>query len=367
MIFPKNIAEGQAFYNRKDERKILLGNFKNIQHTLVISPRRYGKTSLILKAIHEAKIPFAHVDLFLAVSDTLVVERFLDGIARLIKMILPINIKVIQKIRDFFKSFNISVVTGRVSVELKFEPSLKSVSQILRQGIEGLEALLIKHRKTAVFFIDEIQDIVDTEISDEFEAILRFYAQKTKCLAFVFSGSNRKLLKKLFDDRTRPLYKMCDRINLQKIKSNDHKDFIAQAAKKHWKQNLTNQALEEIIELTEAHPFYVNYLCSRLWNLDKIPNENDVKGTWNKICQDEVSQVANELSSLTHNQVRLLRYIATSQYSKSLFTKESFQKLNITNRGLQKSLQGLLDRDLIEFSDGEYKIIDPLIKTILSI
>lgn len=365
MIFPKKIAEGQSFYNRQTERKILQNNFENIQHTLVISPRRYGKTSLILKVIHETKLPFAYIDLFLAVSDEIVVERFLDGVAKLIKMILPINIKALQKIKNFFKSFHVSLAAGSVSVELKFESSIKSASQTLRQAIEGLEALLIKHRKKAVFFIDEIQDVVDIPICDEFEAILRFYAQKTKCLSFAFSGSNRKLLKKLFDDKSRPLYKMCDRINLQKIKASDHKNFIEKAAKKHWHQDLSGQTLEEIVELTDGHPFYVNYLCSRLWLLEKLPTHSIVAETWQQICQDEISQVANDLSSLTHNQVCILRQIATAQSFKPTLTKEQLQQLDLTSRGLQKSLKGLLDRDFIELLEGNYRIIDPLIKTIL--
>ena len=64
---------------------------------------------------------------------------------------------------------------------------------------------------------------------------IRFYAQQTKNLAFIFSGSNRKLLKEIFDDRRRPLFKMCDRLNLQRINQTHYLKFLNQAAIKKWK------------------------------------------------------------------------------------------------------------------------------------
>ena len=47
------VVEEQAFTNRKSELKKLHSNFDHQIHTILISPRRWGKTSLIQKAVSE--------------------------------------------------------------------------------------------------------------------------------------------------------------------------------------------------------------------------------------------------------------------------------------------------------------------------
>lgn len=67
--FPRGIALGQAFCNRVAERNRLISNIKAKQHTLIMSPRRYGKTSLVKYAAHEVKTIFCEADLFVALDD----------------------------------------------------------------------------------------------------------------------------------------------------------------------------------------------------------------------------------------------------------------------------------------------------------
>ncbi len=364
MLFPKTIATGDAFCNRDEERKLLRNNIENIQHSLVISPRRYGKTSLIFRVIEEIGWPYAHVDLFLAFEELKITERFLDGIAKLVSQIIPINIKAIAKIRDFFKLFSISINVGDVSFGLKLE-STQSSQVTVKNAIEGLENLLKKYKKRAIFFIDEMQDIVQTTMCSEIEATIRFYAQQTKNLAFIFSGSNRKLLKEIFDDRSRPLFKMCDRLNLKRINATHYQEFLNRASLKQWRNKLPKDSLDLIFELTELHPYYINYLCARLWQLSELPNVDQIKNSWNQICEDETNNLAMDIDALSFNQKKLLEYIAQRGVLISPTAQEHLQKLQITSRGLLQALKGLTERDLIEKTTKGFMVLDPLLKSIL--
>ena len=49
--FPLGKAYGEAFCNRTEETRWLVGNLKNVKHSLLIAPRRYGKSSLAERAI----------------------------------------------------------------------------------------------------------------------------------------------------------------------------------------------------------------------------------------------------------------------------------------------------------------------------
>lgn len=63
--FPLDIAKGRYFCNRKNELQQLTRNIENSLHTVLISPRRYGKTSLAYRAIQACGLPSAKVDLYM--------------------------------------------------------------------------------------------------------------------------------------------------------------------------------------------------------------------------------------------------------------------------------------------------------------
>lgn len=44
------IAEKENFTDRLQETELLIQNFNNLINTIIISPRRWGKTSLVHKA-----------------------------------------------------------------------------------------------------------------------------------------------------------------------------------------------------------------------------------------------------------------------------------------------------------------------------
>lgn len=368
-LFPRKLAEGSAFCNREEIRGKLAREIKNVEHAVLVSPRRYGKTSLVLKVIDDLKIPFGHVDLFLAINEERVVERFLDGIAQLINSIVPSNTKALSMVKDFFKNFNVSVGIGSVSVGLKFDPPKKPPQRILLEALEGLEGFLAKKNENAVFFIDEMQDIIKLPICSDVEFVLRSCAQKSKRISFIFSGSNRKLLKKLFEDSSRPLWKVCKKINLKRIERAHYIRFLSQASKKQWKSDISMSALDEILDLTECHPYYVNYLCSELWDRETPPTREIVEDSWRLICKLEATSVAEILAEISDNQKALLLYIAQHKVMFSPSSREAMSALKLTSRGILQSLKGLVDKDLVEEIEVSgkkgYRVLDPLIRQIL--
>src|SRR3990167_8840339 len=81
--FPLTIAQGNAFCNRKSELELLKNNISLVKPTLIVSSRRFGKTSLVLHAIEHAKLPYVEFD-FLSVINEEDIERIiLKGVGQL--------------------------------------------------------------------------------------------------------------------------------------------------------------------------------------------------------------------------------------------------------------------------------------------
>lgn len=113
------------------------------------------------------------------------------------------------------------VGTDGVNIELIPEKG-SDPANVIMESLQMLENILKKKGKKAVFFIDEFQEIGVLANSSGIEGAIRHVAQESENLCFVFSGSNRHILANMFDDRSSPLYMLCDRISIDRISVIEH-------------------------------------------------------------------------------------------------------------------------------------------------
>ncbi|MCK4608235.1 MAG: ATP-binding protein [Gammaproteobacteria bacterium] len=362
-IFNRGIVFGEGFCNRTQETQQLLANVNNITHTLLISPRRYGKTSLALHAVEQAKLPYAHIDLFMKYDKEVIIEEFCQGVGCLLAKIISPGEKAIRIIESLFKNLKVALMLGDKGLEFSLTPVVTKKQDNIKLLLLGVNDLLIKHKKHAIIFIDEIQTITESGVSDEIEASLRFVAQKTQNISFIFSGSSRHLLGKIFEDRSRPFYKLCQRMDLQRIGDTHYKKFINKFARKKWQQNLKDEELREIFYLTKNHSYYLNILCEKLFTQAKIPDLEIINECWYLVCQEEQSAVAKDMEFLTPKQKHLLSEMAKAIDLKEPTGKAFIDKVNLTPRGVSQAIEILMKHDLIEkLPDGSYRIIDPVLE-----
>src|ERR1700676_2122256 len=91
--FPSKLAKAPRFCNRIKERGLLSNNIKLGRHTVLVSPRRYGKSSLVHQVVVDLQLPCAAIDLFLAHDGKAITKRILDGISSAISHIMPLSQK----------------------------------------------------------------------------------------------------------------------------------------------------------------------------------------------------------------------------------------------------------------------------------
>jgi len=264
-------------------------------------------------------------------------------------------------LQTFLKQIKISLSFGDTGFEFSLTPSSEK-KQSIKLLLEGMDAFLIKHKKQAVIFIDEFQTITESNIAHEIESSLRFIAQKTKNIIFIFSGSNRHLLGDIFDDRSRPFYKLCFQMYLAKISAEHYYQHLNKFSKKEWQKNLPQEALNSIILLTQCHPYYVNVLCEKLFYETVIPNEASVIKSWRQVCLEEQGAVSRDLELLTTKQKQLLSEIAKTPDLKEPSSKSFVSKVNLTPKGVLDALETLYKHDLVEKNtQGIISVIDPVL------
>lgn len=364
--FPTYLALGTAFCNRQEELQRMLYDLKGNTPILLISPRRYGKTSLALQAFAHIKWPYAHVDLYKALSAEDIGKFILTGIGKLLSQLESTPKKLLHLASEFFMSMQIKVVLEKTGIQLEFNQRKPSTTDIILKSLEKLHDIAKQKKKHVILFLDEFQVIGEVVNNNSIEAAIREAAQKSSHVSYVFSGSNRHLMEQMFYDKKRPFYKLCDQIKLERISKEAYGKYMQAAAETAWQKKLDDKVLAAIFALTECHSYYVNKLCSLLWQQNAPPTEEEVFTTWHRFALENKSIIERELALLSINQRKLLFFLADEDKTNKIFTKDVMQQINITSSSVQRSLKTLLEKDYILLDEQRfYRILDPLIKHVL--
>lgn len=370
VYFPRGIAAGEAFCNRELERKRLIANIQSGQHTLIMSPRRYGKTSLVKFAAFESGILFGEADLFVAIDAHRIAQQILSAIKGIISEIRAPVEHILEILRQFFLKNNTQWTVGTQGVNIALIPkSNGDPATTILEALQALDNLLVKKNSRAVLFLDEMQETGEIAEGKGIEGALRNVAQQTRNLSFVFSGSNRHLLSKMFYDKARPLFKLCDRILLERIDEPHYRLHINKFAEKAWNSRLDENAFALIFALTERHPFYMNDLCRRIFehNRSQPPTIESIQTYWTSMVREERQEMARELAVLNFGQRKILVAVASGR-NRELTGKDFLKHVNMSGSSVIEALKGLEQGDYLERKeDGTLYFIDPLIASALKL
>lgn len=124
--FPEGIARGDAFINREEEYKYLIDRIKFNRHSVLMAPRRYGKTSLVMKVADEMRISYSSIDLLAAYSEEYVRDQIVNKVSRLVFELLPSINKAKSRLINIFKQMKPEISVGafgqRLSLSLSNRP-----------------------------------------------------------------------------------------------------------------------------------------------------------------------------------------------------------------------------------------------------
>ncbi len=366
-LFPLGKAYGDAFCNREQETQRLLGNLQQGKHTLIIAPRRYGKSSLAERAIEQSLLPFVKINFHLCTSEAEVSQLVLDNVIKLIGKSIGHIEKLMSSMKKYISNLEPLLSFGGEQVKLKLTPKNQlNHAVIISEALLLLEKLLFEKNKKAVIFLDEFQEIDKISKQRGLEGAFRTAAQEMHCLSLIFSGSVRSLLLSMFEDENRPLYKLCRKIKLDRIAAEDYEKHIQKIAMNTWRKHLEEITFNKIMEFSNRHPYYVNYLCDALWEAcPKIPSVQDVENAWANVVIEEWSDALRELSDLPVGQRRVIKYLANNRVE-SIHSQETCTALSMPGSSIATAVHVLIEKDYIEQNkNGHYNVINPLLLAVL--
>lgn len=222
------IADNENFTNRKDETEFLMKNFRGLINTIIISPRRWGKTSLVYKVAktiskEDKNIIICQVDIFNCRTE-----------------------------EEFYTVFANSLLKATSTV---WEDSRLSYDEIL----DLPQVIANDTKKRMVVCIDEFQNINEYEEPLAFQRKLRSHWQKHTSVCYCLYGSKRHMLLNIFNNYGMPFYKFGDILFLSKINREEWVTFITQRFASTGKQ-ISEELSGLIADKMKNHPYYTQQL-----------------------------------------------------------------------------------------------------------
>ena len=228
-----------------------------------------------------------------------------------------------------------------------------------------LEKLLATKQQAAILLCDEFQEIGQLAQGRGVEGAIRHVAQETQHLAMIFSGSSPHLLKSMFEDERRPLYKLCRKIRLGRIGARHYQQHLNKAARSKWAKPLTQAVFQRIMALTGRHPYYVNYLCDELWSsCNQLPSLQTVEQAWMQVAEEEKSDLLKDFFTLSENQRKLMICLA-NQGGAHIYANASAKAMDMPASSISRALSALLEKDYLEKIGKAYSLVVPVYATLL--
>ncbi len=364
-----DVATGKFFTDRVRELAEVKADIHSGQNIVMISPRRYGKTSLIREAMRQLRaerVLVAYLDLFRAPTK----DRFTDLLADAISRDLdnPVE-RIAQNVLDLFRKLPIQpTVTIGPDGSPSFEFSAGTRSRDIDRTIE--ELLLIpgriaqeRRQRVAVIF-DEFQQII--EIDAALPGLMRAIFQLQDEVAHVFLGSERHLMQKVFTERYQPLYKMAKPVILHPIGRDDFAAFI-RARCAETGQGISDAAIGSILDCTAGHPHDTQELCYFAWSLAQaerlaVIDTSEVDRALDQVLDAESARYVTLWEGLAAHQRLVLMALAAE--SGPIYS-EAYRRSHRLGAAssVQRSINRLQERELIEADSGHgYRITDVFLR-----
>ena len=358
----------EAFTDREEEIRELVSDMRNGQNVLVYAPRRYGKSSLVLRAAQEAmqrKTLVGYCDLMMTPTK----ERLAAALAKTIysDIASPVG-QAFERAADLFRSLRvrptIEVDPSDGSLRFSFQIGRRrtDIDDTIERLLELLGELAAERKRRVVIVFDEFQEII--ALDKRFPNLLRAVFQAQPEVSHVYLGSKRHLLERIFNDRNEPFWRSAKQLEIGPIATAAFAPFLRDRFTATGK-GITDEGLDLLLEVTAGHPYGTQELAYFVWELVAPGGEasaTDVEEAVGRVVRSEHNHFAQLWDDAPRAQ-RLVLLALADEPTRSVYSADYHERHELpATPTLQTALAGLIRKEIVgRGEEREYRIIEPFL------
>jgi len=364
------VVPAAAFVNRVDELDRLVGDLAAGQKIFLISPRRYGKSSLIRHAL-SAMAKRGALTVEVTVSSFSSYVAFLEGYARAVMAAETKWDRARTWLRDAVRSARAEIRyaadgSGAGALTVSF-PSVRSDRDVSRlaQDVFTLPARLAEaRRRQVVVALDEFQAI-DGFNGGSVEHAMRAAVQHQRDVGYVFAGSEPSLMERMLGPK-RPFYKAGPVMRLGKIPADEFAAFIDARFVRSGLRPEPGFG-DAIVELAGNLPYDVQRLAHETWDHVRGSGRrratlDDLHHALRRLLTEQQIMYEALWQRLTLAQRAVLRAVVLEE-GRELLSADARTRYRLGGAStVQASLSALVRDDVVARDGDRYVVVDSLLR-----
>lgn len=356
------LAEKDTFIDREDDKRELKNFLRHGINVILVSPRRWGKSSLVKEAMKE----LAHEDngtriCFLDAYKIHTEEDFYNQFASAV--IQGVSTSIEKRFKDIVKFVNritpSITINGdpmnSMEVNLKTNPAKESPESILRLPEEIAKAKKIK----VIVCIDEFQQLANIANWERLESMLRSEWQQQHLTTYCLYGSKMHMMTRIFNNANSPFFKFGQLMRLKRIGKEYWIPYITDNFKKTNK-SISTELAEQICDTVKYNSWYVQQYCFFVWShVDSVVTAEDLSRQLQLLLDTNEEMFQNELDGLAPSQIAMLKAMAAGEQHYNSEAVVSKYGLGLP-RTITRNKKVLFEKDLIEKDRDGFHFVDPV-------
>ena len=357
------------FCDRTDEENNLITSIRNGRNTVLISPRRMGKTSLVYVALHNSpEIENEYTTFFFDILQTNSLAEFTFLLGKAIFDRLRSKSesglrKFLAALKSIKGTFGFDPFSGTPTFNLQIG-DLQNPEFTLEEIFHFLEM----SEKPVIMVIDEFQQIAKYP-EKNVEALLRTHIQQMTNATFIFSGSEQSLLQEMFVSSKRPFYNSSELMHLGAIPKEIYSTF-AQNLFSDRNRMLDPAPVGWVFDLFDGNTFYLQRTMNGAFadtdEGDTCGEESVRRAVKGMLAANEV-MYREILSNISISQKALLLAVAKDRNVRNPTSSAFIKRHSLPSASsVQSALGILLKNGLIVKESDTYRLNDPLLRIFIN-
>ena len=361
------VVAGADFADRRREQVELARELGDGQSLFLLSPRRYGKTSLLLALLDRLRargLLAAYLDVFRATSAVQLFELMAQAVLRAAESrperLLRLAVDLLGRLRPQVGTDS----GGKPTLTLDVGASAKTVLALQEEVLALPQRLAVLRRKRLVLAFDEFQEIQRFPGAG-LEKALRSHFQRHDRVSYLFAGSRESVLRDMASRERSPFYKFGRIVALGPIPPEEFAPFL-EARFRRGGLRVAGPVLDAILAAADDVPYNVQRLCHQLWALragaaNRL-TEHDIGAALAAIVEQDAPHFSAAWERLSLHQRQVLQAVARaggrSPFAAAFLTAHRLSSAS----SVQTSLRQLLKEGVVARADGEYRLADPFFR-----
>ncbi len=356
-----HIAMAMDFIDREKETALLASNFKNLTHTIVISPRQWGKTSIVRAAANRVSskkqtLKICQVNLLNVHTE----ENFYISLATgILKATSSTWEEMVKTANTFLPRMIPRIVSMCQQSELSFGINLEELKKQPEDVLNFAESVAKAKKIHIVICISEFQHVSGFKDSLSFQKTLLSHWRKHDKVVYCLCGSKRHVMSDLFNNPSMPFYTFGDILLLPKISTANWIHYIRQHFSRTRKEINENDA-RLVVSLADNHSHYVPQLTQQVWlRTTRKCNKEIVMAAHEGFINQLNLLFINITENLATTQINFLKAVLSGE--KQFTSQHVLHKYQLGSSGNIKHIkQALIEREIIDITDGKIEFQDPM-------